>query len=122
VREATVTLLRTWGCEVWAEAEVATLLARLREADARPQRLISDWRLGEGDGLEAIAALREAFGATLPALLISGETLPMSAKTLRALRVQPARKPLPPAALRAWLSAPPAAHDEAPPEQRSEPH
>jgi len=106
VREATVALLRTWGCEVWAEAAVAPLLERLREAGARPQRLISDWRLGEGDGLKAIAALREAFGETLPALLISGETLPMSAKTLRALRVQPARKPLPPAALRAWLSAP----------------
>jgi len=112
VREATVTLLRTWGCEVWAEAAVAPLLARLREAGARPQRLISDWRLGEGDGLSAIAALREAFGGTLPALLISGETLPMSAKTLQALRVQPARKPLPPAALRAWLSAPSEAHSE----------
>lgn len=118
VREATVTLLRTWGCEVWAEAAVAPLLARLRAAGARPQRLISDWRLAQGDGLSAIEALREAFGDRLPALLISGETLPMSAKALRALRVQPARKPLPAAALRAWLSAPSEPNSEPP----SEPH
>ncbi len=112
VREATVALLRTWGCEVWAEAAVAPLLERLRAAEARPQRLISDWRLGEGNGMSAIAALREAFGESLPALLISGETLPMSEKALHALRVQPARKPLPPAALRAWLSAPSESHSE----------
>ncbi|KQW48233.1 MULTISPECIES: hybrid sensor histidine kinase/response regulator [unclassified Roseateles] len=122
VREATANLLRTWGCEVWADAAVTPLLARLRTAGARPQRLISDWRLGEGDGLSAITVLREAFGDGLPALLISGETLPMSAKALRALRVQPARKPLPPAALRAWLSAPSEAPGKPPSGQHAEPH
>ncbi len=106
VREATAALLHTWGCEVWADGAVAPLLARLRAVGAQPQRLISDWRLVQGDGLDAIAQLRRAFGASLPALLISGEALPMGAEALRALGVQPARKPLPPSALRAWLSAP----------------
>ncbi len=105
VRVATASLLGAWGCRVWADAAVQPLLARLG-ADARLlDRAISDWRLEEGDGLAAIAALREAAGAELPALLLSGETLPMAPGVLAGSGITAARKPLPAAALRAWLSA-----------------
>ena len=102
-----------WGCQVWADAAVAPLLARLQHDGVRPDTIISDWRLAEGDGITAIAALRRWAGPGLPALLPSGETLPLDAAQLAALQITAARKPLPAAALRAWLSAPPSASREA---------
>lgn len=118
VREATVNLLRAWGCEVWADAAAAPLLATLGTAGVRPEYIISDWRLEQGDGVAAIEALRAWAGDGVPALLLSGETLPLAALRLHERRITPARKPLPAAALRAWLSAPapasPAASEPAP--------
>lgn len=106
VREATVTLLQAWGCDVWADAGPQALLARLQAAGVQPARIVSDWRLTEGDGLDAIHRLRAHAGRTLPALLLSGENLPMTAESLAAEGITRARKPLPAPALRAWLSAP----------------
>lgn len=105
VRDATVSLLQAWGCRVWAGAAVAPLLGQLQAEGAAIDRIVSDWRLEAGDGIEAIAALRRHAGATLPALLLSGETLPMDTLQLAAAHITPARKPLPAPALRAWLSA-----------------
>jgi signal transduction histidine kinase/CheY-like chemotaxis protein len=106
VREATAALLRAWGCEVWADAAAAPLVAALRQAGVQPERVISDWRLEEGDGVAAIGALRALAGRALPALLLSGETMPLDPQWLQAQQITAARKPLPAAALRAWLSAP----------------
>jgi signal transduction histidine kinase/CheY-like chemotaxis protein len=106
VRQATVSLLRAWGCEVWAAAALQPLLAQLQAGGVCPDTLISDWRLGEGDGLSTIISLRAWAGLNLPALLISGETLPLDPGQLAALQITAARKPLPAAVLRAWLSAP----------------
>lgn len=105
VRSATMALLATWGCEVWADAAADPLLERLRSDGVRPDRLISDWRLEQGDGISAIALLRTWAGADVPALLISGETLSHTPEALAALRITTARKPLPASALRAWLGA-----------------
>lgn len=106
VRNATAELLRAWGCEVWADAAVAPLLARLQADGVGLQRVISDWRLEQGDGIAAIAALRQWAGQPLPALLLSGETVDVDAGWLAAQQITAVRKPLPAAALRAWLSAP----------------
>lgn len=106
VLEATTSLLTAWGCDVHAAASAQPLLARLRALDLRPARVISDWRLEHGDGIAAIGALRVWCGRPVPALLVSGEALPVGAAELAALHITPARKPLPAAALRAWLSAP----------------
>jgi len=106
VREATVSLLGTWGCDVHAAPSLAPLLERLRALELKPARVISDWRLETGDGMAVIDGLRAWCGRPVPALLISGEALPVAPETLAALRITAARKPLPAAALRAWLSAP----------------
>lgn len=106
VAQATAALLREWGCEVWADAAAAPLLLRLQAAGVRPDCIVSDWRLAQGDGISAITTLREWAGPSLPALLISGETVPLPPRHLAALQITSARKPLPAAALRAWLSAP----------------
>jgi CheY-like chemotaxis protein len=106
VREATTSLLRAWGCEVWADAAAAPLVAALQAAGVRPERIISDWRLEQGDGAQAIGALRAWAGRPLPALLLSGETMPLDPAWLQARQITAVRKPLPAATLRAWLSAP----------------
>lgn len=106
VLAATVSLLRTWGCEVWADGAAAPLLSRLQAEGAQPERVISDWRLQQGDGIAAITALRQRAGSALPALLLSGEPLSLDTQSLLAQGITAARKPLPAAALRAWLSAP----------------
>lgn len=115
VRGATTALLQAWGCEVWADAAVAPLLQRLRTAGVQPERIVSDWRLEVGDGIAAIDALRLQAGRPLPALLLSGETLGVDAQALAAQHITVARKPLPAAALRAWLSAPEARSNAAAP-------
>jgi CheY-like chemotaxis protein len=82
------------------------LLEQLRAAGAMPAVIISDWRLTQGDGLEAIAAIRAQARATVPALLISGEFLPQPLQDLGGMHITTARKPLAALALRAWLSSP----------------
>jgi signal transduction histidine kinase len=75
VRAGMLHLLRGWGCECEAAEsnEEALALARTHAPDV----VISDYRLREQrTGLEAIAALRELLGDTLPALLITGDTAP----------------------------------------------
>lgn len=106
VLEATASLLGTWGCDVHAAPSLAPLLERLQALGLKPARVISDWRLEAGDGIAVISGLRAWCGRPVPALLISGEALPIAPETLAALRITAARKPLPAAALRAWLSAP----------------
>jgi signal transduction histidine kinase len=113
VRDATASLLATWGCQVWADAAARPLIARLNEVGVVPERIVSDWRLAQGDGVEAIALLRRdatrrspEAEVPLPALLLSGEVLPHTAAELDVLAITAARKPLPAAALRAWLNAP----------------
>ncbi|MDP3084148.1 MAG: hybrid sensor histidine kinase/response regulator [Rubrivivax sp.] len=105
VREVSVALMRSWGCRVWAAAALAPLLAQLQADGVTLDRIISDWRLAQENGLDAITGLRGWAGSELPALLISGETLPHDLPLL-GQRITAVRKPLPATALRAWLSAP----------------
>jgi CheY-like chemotaxis protein len=68
-------LLRNWGCRVVTAATADAALAGLGGA-GRPDLIISDYRLGDGQsGIAAIAALRNGYGA-VPAFLISGDTAP----------------------------------------------
>ncbi|WP_134677960.1 hybrid sensor histidine kinase/response regulator [Ectopseudomonas khazarica] len=102
-REALAGLLRRWGCEVQACADLATALqAASREA---PQLVISDYRLGgREDGLQAIERLREAAGQMLPALLISADLSPELHERCLPAHVMPLAKPLLPARLRQVLA------------------
>ncbi|WP_175253567.1 hybrid sensor histidine kinase/response regulator [Pseudomonas sp. BMW13] len=102
-REALAGLLRRWGCEVQACADLTTALqAASREV---PHLVISDYRLGGGeDGLQAIERLREAAGQMLPALLISADLSPELHERCLPAHVMPLAKPLLPARLRQVLA------------------
>ena len=75
VLEATVGLLRSWGCCVVTAQSCEEALIRLAETEAgrRPDVIVSDYQLSRGlTGVDAIERLRSAFGK-IPALLISAD-------------------------------------------------
>jgi signal transduction histidine kinase len=102
-REALSGLLRRWGCQVCACADLQEALERQEEA--APQLLISDYRLAAvEDGLRAIERLREAAGRMLPALLISADIGPELQERCIPAHVTLLGKPLLPARLRQTLT------------------
>ena len=63
-------LLGGWGCSVHGARGLAQARETLRRAGAVPDGIIVDYHLDEGDGIEAILALRWHLGADLPAVLL----------------------------------------------------
>ncbi len=93
IREAMGALLRRWGHETIVAASGETMLAL---ADRTPDLIIADYHLGQSaNGLQTIAALRKHFGATVPAMIITGDT------ALDVPDILVLRKPVPHARLRA---------------------
>jgi CheY-like chemotaxis protein len=104
-QESLAGLLRAWGCFVVASDSLASALDALEEMEVEPEMVISDYRLpGPHTGLDIIARMRERFGATLPALLLSGDTGPETLQEATARQVPLLHKPVRPAKLRAALS------------------
>lgn len=103
-RTATRGLLERWGCVPVAAADAEAALAQLAAHDRPPELIVCDYRLGNADGLDAIARLRAAIGTDVPAVLVTADT---SAATLRAARasgVPLLHKPVSPLKLRALLA------------------
>jgi CheY-like chemotaxis protein len=102
-REALAGLLRRWGCEVWACADLEAALLCLDEA--QPQLLISDFRLAaKADGLSAIERLREEAGLMLPALLITADISSQLQERCLPAHITLLGKPVLPARLRQALA------------------
>ena len=76
----------------------------MSDAKATPSGLLVDYHLDDGNGIEAIAALRWRFGTDLPAILITADRSPAVREEARARDIQVLNKPLKPAALRALLA------------------
>ncbi|HHY50002.1 MAG TPA: response regulator, partial [Alphaproteobacteria bacterium] len=95
-------LLGGWGCAV----ETACSLAdcdRVIGRDWRPDVIIADYHLGDGNGITAIARLRAAFGPT-PAILVTADRTPEVCAHADRDGIAQLNKPVKPAALRATLS------------------
>ena len=95
-------LLSGWGC-------VVEISGGLAECDAvidrgwRPDTIIADYHLGDGNGITAIARLRDAFGPVAAILITADRTPEVRAQADRDGIAQ-LNKPVKPAALRATLS------------------
>jgi len=75
VREAMQASLESWGYDVVTAETAADALQRL--GDRQPQLMFCDWRLRDHQtGGAVVEAIRDAFGATIPAVLITGDTTP----------------------------------------------
>jgi signal transduction histidine kinase len=98
-------ILQGWGCEVETAASGDAALARVREGGVRPDIVISDSRLADGErGIDAIARVRAALGAPIPALVITGDTAPERLREASAGGLPLLHKPVSPMALRTTLN------------------
>ena len=71
-------LLTGWGATIVAFDSVAAVRAWADGAAAAtaPSLVIADYRLEEGEtGVAAIAALRRRFGASVPAIVVTGSSM-----------------------------------------------
>ena len=104
IRDSVRLLLESWGCRAISGANAAEVENKLRAARVRPDALIVDYRLADAStGLQVVERLRAEYGATLPALMITGS--PNAAVLQREFAGIPvALKPVAPGKLRAFLS------------------
>jgi PAS domain S-box-containing protein len=93
VLQALVLALQQPGHEIIAASSGQTLLERLGRSG--PDVVISDYRLqGTETGFDVIGAVRQAFGADLPALLITGDTDPEVIRRMAARGIAVHYKPV----------------------------
>jgi signal transduction histidine kinase/CheY-like chemotaxis protein len=98
-------ILQSWGCEVETAASGDAALAGLAANGGKPDLIISDSRLANGEtGIEAIARLRQAAGTSIPAFVITGDTAPERLREASAGGFHLLHKPVSPMALRTTLN------------------
>jgi signal transduction histidine kinase len=99
-------LLRNWGCRVVTATTPEAALSAVSQLGpaARPDLVISDFRLADGQtGITAIAKLREAHGA-VPAFVMSGDIAPGRLREGQESGHHVIHKPVQPMMLRAMVS------------------
>jgi signal transduction histidine kinase/FixJ family two-component response regulator len=102
--EGTGGLLRSWGCRVIGVQSEREALTRLK--GNAPDLIVSDFHLQDGrTGIDAIAALRAAFGREVPAFLVSGDITQQRLREAGAGSHHLLHKPVNPMALRAMISS-----------------
>jgi signal transduction histidine kinase/DNA-binding NarL/FixJ family response regulator len=98
-------VLKGWGCDVVTATSEDAALAALSKGERSPDIIISDYRLTDGKtGIDVIERIRRAFGAPIPAFLVSGDTSPERLREARASGYYLLHKPVLPITLRAVVS------------------
>ena len=92
IRESMHTLLEQLGCEARCVDGLAAAQARLGSG-WRPQMILADHRLRQGDGLSALDALLAELGP-VPAMLVTGDTAPETLAQLAASGHRVLHKPV----------------------------
>jgi signal transduction histidine kinase/integral membrane sensor domain MASE1/CheY-like chemotaxis protein len=104
VLEGTRGLLGKWGYSVITAASDEAALAELTGRALRPDLIISDYHLANGTtGIEAIERIERALGASIPAVLISGDTAPERLRDAKEQGYILLHKPVDPMRLRAVM-------------------
>ena len=104
VLEGTSGLLGKWGYSVVTAGSDEAALIQLTEREQRPDLIISDYHLANGKtGIEAIERIDAAFGASIPAVLISGDTAPERLRDAKDRGYILLHKPVDPMRLRAVM-------------------
>ena len=106
ILESMRVLLENWGCELVLARTAEDALEGLARQGRPPDVIIADYTLEDGaNGVEAIDAVRGAYGRRIPSLIITGETEPAILDRIRAAGLAYLTKPIPPARLRAALAS-----------------
>jgi PAS domain S-box-containing protein len=102
VRHALTCALESCGHGVVAAAALPDLLAGL--GDCAPDVMIADFRLGgQQTGIDAVTAVRRLFGATVQAVILTGDTDPRIVRDIHAKGFRVQHKPLSLESLKACL-------------------
>ena len=111
IAEGMRALLSAWGCQPIVARSQREAMAELAREKRTPDAVFADYHLDEGDGVDAIIALRWKFGPDLPAALITADRSDDMRARAAKKDVMVIYKPLKPAAVRAllaqWRSAAP---------------
>jgi signal transduction histidine kinase/CheY-like chemotaxis protein len=100
VQEAMRASLESWGYDVVTAEAAEDALQRLGER--QPDLMFCDWRLRDHQtGGAVVEAIREAFGATIPAVLITGDTTPALLQQINGTGLTLLHKPVVAGKLRA---------------------
>ncbi|BAI71396.1 two-component response regulator [Azospirillum sp. B510] len=98
-------MLDTWGYQVLAAEDVETILAKLPGCPV-PNVILSDYRLRDGwSGITAVRAVREACGAAIPAIILTGDTGAELLAAAQADGIRILHKPVQPNDLRRRIDA-----------------
>ena len=98
------TLLQGWGCRVTMARDLQSAIAAIGKDRPALSGLLVDYHLDDGNGIDAIVALRRHIGTHLPAILITADRSPHVREEARLRDVPVLNKPVKPAALRALLT------------------
>ena len=98
VRAALASRLAAWGAGVQALDNLAALQQRLDSPAPPPDLLLTDLRLPDGDGLQAIARLRARHGP-VPVVVVTGDTASAGLAAQAGQGVEVLHKPVQPAEL-----------------------
>lgn len=95
IRDATHTLLESWGFTVISAANGQEALKKLTDLQRCPDMIMCDYLLdGDENGITVIAMLRDALNKDIPAFLVTGITLPEHIKTMHASGLAYMYKPI----------------------------
>ena len=105
IRAGMSALLTNWGYEVLAAGSADDAIQLLASYTAKPDLLICDLRLRHGEnGIEAIEKIRTEYNASIPAMLITGDTAASRLHEAHTSELLVLHKPVPNSKLRATMA------------------
>ncbi len=104
IRRMTSELMMQWGCRVIAGELPGDVMRDMDLRGLRPDLLMCDYRLPQGmTAVHAIGQMRELWGYTVPAMVLTGETAPEVLHEIRGCEAMLLHKPATPARLRSLM-------------------
>jgi Na+/proline symporter/signal transduction histidine kinase len=97
-------LLTGWGCVAVTAPNLKDAMTEIRPYKLGPDAIVADYHLDDGDGIEAIVALRWKLGMDIPAILVTADRSPEVRDAAAEKSIHVLHKPLRPAALRSLLA------------------
>ncbi|MDX2259377.1 MAG: hybrid sensor histidine kinase/response regulator [Hyphomicrobiaceae bacterium] len=105
VIEAMRVLLTKWNCVPLVTSSLADIEALIADGRVRPDIVLADYHLDNGEtGIDAIERLRQAFGSSLPAIVITADHSAATCELAGARGCELLKKPVRPAELRALMT------------------
>jgi PAS domain S-box-containing protein len=105
VLKAMTALLEGWGCVVLPSSSAAEAVARLNLSKRRPDLIVADYHLDQGEtGLAAIARVREESKFDIPALVVTADHASDILADVRGQGYHLLNKPVKPARLRSLMA------------------